>query len=168
MVCDLCGKHEASIFVQQIIDGKAKELYICGHCAKKYNLYADEKKMQVSLNAVFNNLSSRLHNKETDPADKRPLLCPACGTSLQQIKTEGAIGCPLCFFYFRDSVLERMRSANGEIFYLGKLPEKLETFSECTMPLQQLKHELEKAVECEDYELAAYFRDRIKEMEACS
>ena len=78
------------------------------------------------------------------------------------------IGCPRCFFYFRDTVLKFMQEVSGEIFYAGNLPLQPETFSDVAVSLQHLEDELQKAVENEEYELAAYLRDKIKEQEVSS
>ena len=58
-----------------------------------------------------------------------------------------------------------MEKGNAQIFYTDKLPANLETFSTVKISLKRLKEELEKAVKNEHYELAAYFRDKIKEIE---
>lgn len=168
MICDICGKHNASLLIRRIIDGKAKELYVCGSCAKKHNLDTTDMNMGSALNAVFDNLSVSAQKHEAAQGGKRIPVCPACGTSLKQVQEDGVIGCALCFFYFRDTILKLMREVNPELFYLGNLPDQLETFSEMPVPVQHLKKEMEKAVKNENYELAAYFRDRIKESESYS
>lgn len=167
MICQICGKHNAAMLVQQIIDGKAKELYICKACARRHNLYADEKKMQGSLQAIFDSMAFEAEKQDSERKN-RILVCPECGTPLSQVKEKGTIGCSHCFFYFRNVVLKRLREVNEEVFYTGNLPAQLERFSGTRIPLQQLKEELERAIESEEYELAAYFRDKIKEMEAYS
>ena len=159
MTCNICGKHNASIFIQQIIDTKTKEFYICENCAQKYNVSAGKK--NASLETILNTLTS----PTTETAENEEPVCPECSTPLSRIRDKKELGCPSCFFYFRDTVLRQMEKGNAQIFYTDKLPANLETFSTVKISLKRLKEELEKAVKNEHYELAAYFRDKIKEIE---
>ena len=168
MICQICGKHSAAMLVRQIIDEKAKELYICRVCAKKYHLYSDNKEMHLSLKAIFDGLLPQLDAREEAGDSVHPLACPDCGMPLSRVKEKKILGCPRCFFYFRDTVLELMQETSGEVFYAGNLPLKTETFSDSAVSLQHLEEELQKAVENEEYELAAYLRDKIREQEVSS
>ena len=168
MICQICGKHNASMLVRQIIDGKAKELYICRACAKKHHLYSGSREMHLSLKAIFDGLVPQLDNSEEASDSVHPLACPECGMPLSRVKEKKILGCPRCFFYFRDTVLKLMQETSGEVFYAGNLPLKTETFSGTAVSLQHLEEELQKAVENEEYELAAYIRDKIKEREVSS
>ena len=165
MICQICGKHNASILVQQIVNGTAKELYLCKACAKKHNLYADEQKMHLSLKTIFEGLLPKVIKQKPSPGAPHSDVCPECGTPLRFVQEKKTIGCPHCFFYFRDTVLKFMQEGSGEIFYAGNLPLQPETFSDVAVSLQHLEDELQKAVENEEYELAAYLRDKIKEQE---
>ena len=168
MICQICGKHNASMLVQQLIDGKTKELYLCRSCAKKHNLFADEREMHTSLKNIFDDLLPQLNKPEDISENGRPAVCPDCGTALSRVKGKKIIGCSRCFFYFRDTIVKLMQETGGEIFYAGNLPAQLETFSGAGLSLRQLEAGLQKAVENEEYELAAYFRDKIREQEASS
>ena len=165
MICQICGKHNASMLVRQIIDGKAKELYLCKACAKKHHIYSDDREMSLSLKAIFDGLLPQLTAKEESNESARPVVCPDCGMPLSRVKEKKTIGCPRCFFYFRDTVVKLMQETSGEVFYAGQLPPQPETFSDRAVSLQHLEEELQKAVENEEYELAAYLRDKIKERE---
>ena len=168
MICQICGKHNVSMLVRQIIDGTAKELYICRVCAKKYHLYSDNKEMHLSLKAIFDGLLPQLDAREEAVDSVHPLACPDCGMPLSRVKEKKIIGRPCCFFYFRDTVLKLMQETSGEVFYAGNLPLQPEIFSGTVVSLQHLEDELQKAIENEEYELAAYLRDKIKEQEVSS
>lgn len=168
MICQICGKHNASMLVQQIVGGKAKALYMCRSCAKKHNLFADERQMHLSLKALFDDVAPSSERAEDISPGSEVTVCPECGTPLSRIKEKRTIGCSRCFFYFRNTVVKLMQEAQDEIFYSGTLPDQLETFSGAALSMQQLEAELKRAVENEEFELAAYYRDRIKEREASS
>ncbi len=167
MICTVCGKNKASIFIRQVVSGKVKEFYICKDCAYKNRAAMEQSLGTEYVESVFKNLMDA-EKKETvqEAQPNKTAVCPTCGTSLDEIKKKKELGCSSCFFYFKDSVLSLMRAHNREIIYTGTLPEKLDTFSVHQLSLQELKEELEKAVAHEHYELAAYFRDAIKNMEA--
>ena len=165
MICQICGKHNASMLVRQIIDDTAKELYICRACAKKHHLYSDNNEMHLSLKAIFDGLVPQLDMSEEARDSVHPLACPDCGMPFSRVKEKKILGCPRCFFYFRDTVLKLMQETSGEVFYAGNLPLQPEIFSGTLVSLQHLEDELQKAVENEEYELAAYLRDKIKEQE---
>ena len=168
MICQICGKHSASMLVRQIIDEQTKELHICRACAKKHHLYSGNRDMHLSLKAIFDGLSPYTDGTKKDTEGVRPVVCPDCGTPLSHVKEKKILGCPRCFFYFRDTVLKLMQEASGEVFYAGKLPPQPEIFLGAEVSLQRLEEELQKAVENEEYELAAYLRDKIKEREVSS
>ena len=165
MICQICGKHNASILVQQIVNGTAKELYLCKACAKKHNLYADEQKMHLSLKTIFEGLLPKVIKQKPSPGAPHSDVCPECGTPLRFVQEKKTIGCPHCFFYFRKTVVQLMQESSEDIFYEGRVPDQLETCQDTELSLQQLESELQKAVNNEEYELAAYFRDKIKERE---
>lgn len=96
------------------------------------------------------------------------MVCPDCGMPLSRVKEKKILGCSRCFFYFRDTVVKLMRETSGEVFYAGNLPQQPEIFSDSAASLQHLEAELQKAVENEEYELAAYLRDKINEREVSS
>ncbi len=41
MICQICGKNLANVHFKSVINGVAKELYLCSSCAAKYNNQAD-------------------------------------------------------------------------------------------------------------------------------
>ena len=168
MICQICGKHNAAMLVRQIIDGKTKELYLCKTCAKKHHIYSDDREMSLSLKAIFDGLLPQLVDKNESDENARPVVCPDCGMPLSRVKEKKILGCSRCFFYFRDTVLKLMREISEEVFYAGNLPQQPETFSDSAVSLQHLEAELKKAVENEEYELAAYLRDKINEREVSS
>lgn len=165
MICQLCRKQTASLIVRQIVNGTTKELQLCRACAQKHHIDPNAQDISASLKAIFDELLPQLAVKDATGSITHPLVCPDCGMTLSRVKEEKILGCSRCFFYFRDTVLKLMQEASGEVFYAGNLPVQPETFSGEAVSLRHLEEELQKAVENEEYELAAYLRDKIKEQE---
>lgn len=86
MICQICGKHNASMLVRQIVGGKTKELYLCRACAKKHHIYSDDKEMSLSLKAIFDGLVPKLDAREKVNESAHPLACPDCGMPLSRVK----------------------------------------------------------------------------------
>ena len=164
MICQLCRKQTASLIVRQIVNGTTKELQLCRACAQKHHIDPNAQDISASLKAIFDELLPQLAVKDASGSG-HPLVCPDCGMTLSRVKEEKILGCSRCFFYFRDTVLKLMQETSGEVFYAGNLPVQPETFSGEAVSLRHLEEELQKAVENEEYELAAYLRDKIKEQE---
>ncbi len=91
------------------------------------------------------------------------LKCPTCGMGLKEIKEKRVIGCADCLFFFRNFIVEMLLNKNDEITYRGKY-QKTEDCRETSnfQAVEKLQMLLEKSVEKEDYEMAIYFRERIK------
>jgi len=160
MTCNICGRSGASIVIQHVMDDKVQEIHICNQCAQKYNLNAADKDIGCALDELFNNLAQ----KKAAEQSKHGQVCPDCGTSLMQINTNKQLGCPLCFFFFRDTVVKLMKKEKKDLVYTGQVPDRLETAINPKVSLYELQKKLKKALKHEEYELAAYYRDRINEI----
>ncbi len=166
MICTVCGKNKASIFIRQVINGKTKEFYICKDCVQDNRAAMEDRFGADYVQSIFDNLMNTEKKEAVKKLQKnKDRVCPECGTSIQNIKEKKMLGCSACFFYFQDIIMSCMNEQSGNIFYSGELPEKLDSFAVQKPTLEQLKEELERAVAQEHYELAAYFRDTIKKME---
>jgi protein arginine kinase activator len=98
-------------------------------------------------------LAARLHlNKES----KAETICPICKTSEEAIKTGGLLGCEQCYSFFSGLIIDQ----------LGKLNKVMSTPELFSLPssdrLKELSIALDSAVENENYEQAAWLRDRMK------
>ncbi len=106
-------------------------------------------------------------------------ICPVCGTSLEQIigtiktgtdsgipKTSvpiiKKIGCAECYNTFEDefSILYKVSAE-----YKGSLPKRLKGYRSVLTDRMDLRVKLDAAVEHEEYEKAALYRDYLKILE---
>lgn len=155
MICDICRDRPAVIFVQQVTKNSNIELHLCEECARERGFSTTENKIDISLGGLFSNILD-------EGAGTRPRVCPACGFSFADIRKLRKAGCADCYRQFRGEIVSLLRSDGVEIGYTGPLPGKLEPFAGPRDDEDQLRRELRKAIEREDYERAAYFRDRIR------
>ncbi len=157
MKCDVCGDRMAVFFVQQITKEASVELHLCETCAKERGFATAEDSIDISLNGIFKSAAS-IDGGESAKGS----TCPACGFSLKEIKRQLRVGCAICYRHFRGEIISLMRHEGVEFSYQGQLPPKLKEFGTRKIDPDSLRRELKKAIDREDYELAAYYRDRLR------
>lgn len=167
MLCDKCHKHEASIYVTEIISQGQVEHHLCEHCATKLGLLA-EKQNVFSINDF---LSGIFNHEQEDKQDeglndlRKPLVCPSCHMSYQDFKRTGKIGCSDCYKAFAIALEPLLRRIHGSSRHIGKIPNRAGGTLSLKQEISSLREQIIKCVEAEEYEQAAVLRDRIKVLE---
>jgi|YelNatPaOPRAMG01_1025707.scaffolds.fasta_scaffold04720_9 protein arginine kinase activator len=164
MLCDICKKREANIFITQIINSEKKTLYICDICASKLGIKGILKELNIPFDEnilkKFLELMPGMIEEE-----KKEKSCSICGLKFKDFEKSGFLGCPNCYKTFKEELRPILLNLHGNVKHIGKKKgEKftLETFFESE--LKRLKRELEYAIEEERYEDAAKIRDKINEL----
>ena len=172
MLCQHCNKNEATTHVKTMINGEYAEYRLCPECAHELgydNMFRD-------FTADFGGLLSSFFSNAL-PARSGAARCQSCGSSLNDIKNSGKVGCADCYDTFFSELMPTIRSVHGNTEHLGKHPMTIEyTVNEDEKTdaadasasddrLESLRAELKKAVGDEDFERAAQLRDEIKELE---
>ena len=88
--------------------------------------------------------------------------CPRCGFSQADFKKSGRLGCPECYRTFAEGLGGLLKTMHKGTRHIGKAPEALRQTRDNVDRLKTLQKKLTKAIETEDFELAAQFRDEIK------
>ncbi len=149
MLCDRCHKNEASVFYEEITNGKARSLAVCADCANE----------QGGLFFPNNLFASFFGHTETERS------CPLCHTTLRSFSKDGKVGCPECYQTFAHELESTIHSIHGNVKHIGRIPEKHTLPPEDKSPLASLKAQLKAAIDEENFELAATLRDQIKALE---
>jgi protein arginine kinase activator len=100
--------------------------------------------------------------QEIEQAVGAELKCPSCGFSQADLKKTGRLGCPECYQTFADGLAGLLKTMHKGTRHVGKTPEALRQTRERADRLRALQKKLSKAIELEDFELAAQLRDQIK------
>ena len=164
MLCDDCGKKEATVRFEQVVNGKRKVTNLCQDCAQKKGI------MNVFLQPSFNisNLMSALLGSQlTAPAITagEEQRCPVCGMTYRDFARAGMLGCSRCYKTFEDRLEPLLRRIHGSERHVGKAPIKAGGSAKLRRELEELKRELSAAVSKEAYEKAAELRDKVREVE---
>jgi protein arginine kinase activator len=157
MKCDICRERNAVIFVQQVSKGSSIELHLCEVCAKERGFSATGSKIDISLGGLFSGILEGA--KSGDPGE---YACPSCGFTLADVRKHRRVGCADCYRQFRAEILSLLRQEGTDVAWSGSLPARLEAFKSLAPDPENLRKELARAIEREDYEMAAYYRDRLR------
>lgn len=157
MICNECGKNEAKVHFTQIINGKKTENHLCEECAKKNQILYSSFSMENLFSAMLNTINAKTHLPDK--------VCPNCKMTYEQFKNTGKFGCSHCIDTFKSSLLPVVINIQGYDKHVGKIPKRAGKSYKLQMDIVRLKSELKGAVEREEYELAAKYRDEIYELE---
>lgn len=156
MLCQKCGTNNANIKIVKNINGNVFETYLCSECAKEDDL-------TVNINSNF--FEPIFSNIFSPTASSNP-VCHTCGLSYREFKNSGKFGCSECVDVFAPFLDSLLKNIHGSISHTGKLPKKAAEPINRKRGINELKQKLQKAIENQEFEQAAIFRDEIKKLEA--
>jgi protein arginine kinase activator len=161
-ICSLCKAKPATVFLTNISsDNVAKSLDLCDDCAKAKGV----DNMNIFSLADADLMLGLGASQELDPsAGAVEIKCPRCGFSQADFKKSGRLGCPECYHTFAEGLAGLLKTMHKGTRHTGKAPEALRQSRDKQDRLKTLQKKLNKAIETEDFELAAQLRDEIKTM----
>ena len=160
MLCPRCKKHQATVHLTEVIDGKKIEKHLCEQCAVEEGITI---KSHVSLNDLLSNF---LQSHGAPSEEAAGLVCPECGVSFMEFRQNGLLGCPNDYELFKEPLLTLIAKAqDGQTVHCGKVPTRAPEDTKRQMKRLELKQKLDAAVQTEDYELAAKIRDQLNEFD---
>ena len=167
MVCENCGERPAVIHLTQIGNNSVTTMHLCEPCAAEKGVETGASVAKFPLGDFLASLG-----KGEQPAALEA-ACPACGATLNNFRESGRLGCAKCYDTFEPHLRDLLRRLHGSAVHAGEryrvrrsapgmpaLPEPTEA-----QRLAELKAQLQRAVETENFELAAELRDRIRVLE---
>ncbi len=158
MNCQRC-KAEASVHLTESINGKVREVHLCGACARKSGLPMHDEPPDLPIDAVVQNLIVAHVGELVGDLARR--VCPLCGMKFMEFRIGGRLGCPNDYVAFDPGLMPLLRrSQDGVTRHVGKTPRRPPT-PEATQSLR-LRAQLRDAVVREEYEEAARLRDRLR------
>lgn len=164
MQCENCGERAAAIHLTQIVDNSVTTKHLCEQCAADLGI-------QTSAQ-VANPLSDFLGSMGKGAAEKLPAgretgRCEFCGGTLNDFRETGRLGCARCYESFEGHLRDLLRRLHGSSRHVGESYTPPGTRRAAAAPpgLSELREQLRRAVEAENFELAAELRDRIRVLE---
>ncbi len=169
MLCEKCGKKNASVHVTKIINGKKTEYYLCEDCAREKGEMEIPWEGDFPLQHFFSGLMEFLPaggSEAVAPKSYSGLQCPACGLTYTQFGQVGRFGCAQCYEAFEQSLTPLLRRLHGSQKHRGKIPVRAGSHVQLKREIEQLRQKLNEKVAAEAFEEAAVLRDKIREMES--
>lgn len=160
MICNICGKNEATVHLTEIVNDKMTKLHLCEACAKEKGAEMEEHFGMSDLLAGLADLGANI-----EPGAMNDIKCPVCAFTYQDFKKMGRLGCGDCYEAFKkqlDPLLKRIHGANRHV---GKVPLMVGKNLKEKRTVQDIKAQLEKAIMAEEFEEAARLRDMIRDLE---
>ena len=164
MLCDICGKNQATVHLTEIIDEQMNELHLCEECARTKSAAMEQ---QFGLSDLLAGMADfEKPNKDEEVITAK---CPECSLTYADFKKIGRLGCGQCYDAFRKYLAPLLKMIHGSSQHVGISPlagKSAPKVSKRRVDLQELRGELVKAIEREDFEKAALLRDKIREIES--
>ncbi|MBM7615344.1 UvrB/UvrC motif-containing protein [Alkaliphilus hydrothermalis] len=163
MLCDACKKNPAVVHMTKNVNGNKMERHLCEVCAKAREENALEHHFSIP-NFLAGLMESNMHS----PLNMKYLNsihCHRCGTTLNQVKQSGRLGCDECYEVFREKISPLIKRIHGNINHVGKVPKRTGGVIRLRRQVRQLKGKLQEAIVSEAFEEAAKLRDEIKALE---
>jgi len=165
MLCDNCKERDAIINLTQVEHDSKVTLHLCEQCAQQKGV---ETGGAVLKSPLGNFLGALGKGAALVPAAADGVRCPACGSTLRDFRDSGRLGCDQCYVAFDGHLRDLLRRLHGSSQHVGEryeMPGEAGGHSDPRSSLLELKAQLRRAVEGENFELAAELRDRIRVLE---
>ncbi len=187
MNCEECKKQPATVHLTKIFNNQKTELHLCEECAKQHD--------DLPFNLGFNNeanfsiqkflvgllvgaavpasgsagsepANGHLTGEENGEEENASTpACSNCGMTYGQFRQAGLFGCSQCYQSFAEQLGPLLRRVQGNSRHTGKVPLRAGENLGYKREIEQLRHELRKAISAEAYERAAVLRDRVHDLE---
>jgi protein arginine kinase activator len=160
--CSKCAK-AATLHITEIRKGVVQEVHLCESCAQQYlsaTTPSDDEEIELEEEAG--------NEAERELSDIDQLVCPSCGISFREFRSQGRLGCPHDYIAFEKELLPLLENIHGATQHTGKFPKRAPDASQRQYQLIKLRSELKQAIEEEAYEQAARLRDQIQQIEKSS
>jgi protein arginine kinase activator len=163
MLCEDCGKNEATMHYTKIVNGDVTELHLCEECAKKNKDFDFD--TSFSFHKFLTGLIDNIQGGSVK-VDYDDLKCDVCEMSYSKFKQVGKFGCPHCYESFKTKLVPLLRGIHGHDEHIGKIPKRTGGLIGIKKEIGRLKENLNKLVQDENFEEAAIVRDRIKALQS--
>lgn len=160
MLCEKCGKNNATTHIKSVVNGVVREINLCGYCAAK------EGYSGLAHNSLAGMLASMFGDVTGFAPSVAAKKCSVCGSTFSDIAESGRVGCSECYKAFYEELLPYLKRVHGGTKHAGRVPNKAPLMVKPKeITVDDLRLKLNELVREEKFEEAAVIRDKIKEME---
>jgi len=162
MLCDVCREHDASVHLTQAVEGEVTLQHLCAKCAAEQGIETTVSTQPKNVLGEF--LQAAQQQAGTAQADA--VRCTYCAMTLRDFRATGRLGCSRCYATFEQSLRELLRRVQGSAKHVGRryVPPASHVLERATT-IGELRDRLRRAIENEEFEVAATLRDQIRDVE---
>jgi protein arginine kinase activator len=161
MVCDSCNERDAVVQLTRIEGGEVKQLHLCERCAAENGVETTSATPKHPLGDFLLAVHQQVALTSADGS-----RCVFCHTTMADFRASGRWGCARCYTTFEQGMRDLLRRVHGNSRHIGKTYRAPQSESlERAAALGELRERLRRAIESEQFELAADLRDRIRVLE---
>lgn len=160
MLCESCGERDATVHLTRIEGGEVKLFHLCERCAAESEVETSE--------APKHPLAGILHAVQEQAAatSGEAGRCQFCHSTMLDFRATGRWGCARCYQTFEQAMRELLRRVHGSSKHVGRgYQAPRHEITERAGELGSLRERLRRAIETEQFELAADLRDKIRVLE---
>lgn len=164
MICEQCGERPATVIVKHNQQGQVTERHLCHVCAAEdhsINFSFDQDPM--AIHNLLANWFPKQQQAVVSPVRKEVPTCSSCGFTFQKFLNLGKFGCAECYNTFSpqlNEILKRVQNGNTE--HTGKIPASYGTTLKIKKEIEELRKQMQYAIQEENFEEAASLRDEVK------
>jgi protein arginine kinase activator len=167
MQCQRCGERPAVIHLTTVVGNTHTEQHLCEACAAAQGIQTEVSLDKFPVGSLLATLGKGAAGQL--PAAAEGGRCSGCGATLQDFRDTGRLGCAACYETFAAPLRTLLRRVHGASRHIGEpyAPPAATDAAADAAPasateLRALREQLQRAVDAENFELAARLRDAIR------
>lgn len=161
MLCQNCGKNEATTHIKRIVNGESTQMHLCGACAEHLGYGSLFSGFGLNLSSI---LQSFFPEHLMIGAPEEEERCPTCGTTFPEIIHTGNMGCADCYNTFYEKLKPSLSRIHGRASHVGKVGAFVSEGTDIQDQILSLNKEMEEAIASQNFERAAEIRDLLKDL----
>lgn len=160
MVCDSCRERDAVVHLTQVVDGAVTQVHLCEKCAADKGVETTVAAPKTPLTSLLQTVQQQLATGTSDQT-----RCTFCQATYKDFRASGRLGCARCYSAFEPQLRDLLQRVHGATRHAGRqyappAPDQLQRAS----TVLELREQLRRAIELEQFEQAARLRDQLKEV----
>ena len=116
MHCEECKKNKAVIHFTQIVNDETDTKHLCQKCAAKKGLQASPP-ASLPLTDFLSGMGGQIF--ATAAVESASGACPHCGSTFQDFRRSGKLGCAQCYVTFEREMRLLLRKIHGSHHHVG-------------------------------------------------
>ena len=168
MQCDRCSERPASVHLTQIVNNSVTTVHLCDQCAAGKGVQTNASVAKFPLSDFLASMGKGGGAGGEVAVGDDAALCDFCQGTLRDFRDTGRLGCPHCYAAFGQHLRDLLRRLHGSNRHVGERYEGAQSMpgrGRRESKIGTLRDQLQRAVEVENFELAAELRNKIRVIE---